>query len=356
MYTLTMALKAVPDISISAIVLNEGKLAVELHKAGIETTVIDESQYGFFSILRQIKDNMKGKDIDILHSHRYKENILGSLLKRDGLVKYLVQTVHGLGEPFTGIKILKTKIISWLNIYFTNKYYDKVITVSNDIQGQLQNKINPEKMITIHNSIDAAKTKPIKPPSDIKKEFGIDENMPVIGSVGRMVPVKGFDLFLKAAKKISESKPDIRFLLVGDGPMKTELEVQAKELGLGSKVIFPGFRNDVIDIINCFDIFIISSYHEGIPMVVLEAMALGKAIVSTSVGGMVEILINGESGLLIDSGNFSALAEGCLKVFESSSLKSKLQRKACERIEEKFDINAHIIRINKLYYGLVNQA
>ena len=250
MYTLVMSLKTLPDINISAIVLNEGKLAAKLRDAEIEVAVIEESKNSFFQILNQIKKVLRNKNIDILHTHRYKENILGALLKKSGIVQHLIQTVHGINEPLKVIKKLKAKSYSYLNLYYTRKYFDKVLTVSFDIQNKMSGRINPDRLVTIHNAIDPASLTIKRTADKIRKELRVKENQPIIGTAGRMVPIKGYNVFLDMAKIILEKKPDARFLLVGDGLLKQELEDMAKKLGIEKEVIFPGFRDDIIDVKN----------------------------------------------------------------------------------------------------------
>jgi len=354
MYTLVMSLKTLPDINVSAIVLNEGKLAVKLRDAGLEVAVIEESKNNFFRILRHIKDILNNKNIDILHTHRYKENILGALLKKNGIVQHLIQTVHGINEPLKGIKILKAKLYSYLNLYYTRKYFDKVLTVSFDIQNKMSGRIDPDRLVTIHNAIDPDSLTIKRTADKIREELGIEENQPIIGTAGRMVPIKGYDIFLDMAKIILEKKPESRFLLVGDGPLKQELEDIAQKLGIENMVIFPGFRDDIIDIINCFDIFVISSYHEGIPMVLLEAMALRKAVVATSVGGINEIIENDVSGILVNPGDAKALSEACIKVMDNINLKKNLEIEAKRRIDMEFSSNILKTRVLNLYQEIIN--
>lgn len=353
MYTLITALKAMPELYISSIVLNEGKLVEKLRSAGAEVFVIEERKNGFFQILDLIKDSLRNKKIDILHTHRYKENILGAMLKKYGLIPHLIQTVHGIGEPFKGIRSVKAKIYSHLNFHYTKRYFDKVLTVSQDIQNVLSRKMDSDKFVTIHNAINPANLKVTKTPDEIRNDLGIKNNENIIGTAGRMVPVKGYDIFLDMAKIIISKKTETRFLLIGDGPLLEGLRKKAQEIGLESEVMFLGFRDDIIDIINCLDIFVISSYHEGIPMVLLEAMALKKAVVSTAVGGINEIVKNNVSGLLVGSGDAATLADNCIEILENMDVKIELGIAAANRIKEEFSIETQKSRVLSLYREVV---
>lgn len=356
LYSLLMSLKRVPFLDISVIILNEGKLAEKLRKSNFSVRVIEESKYTFFKIFSLVKNELKHKGIDILHTHRYKENVLGGMLKKRCKIKRLVQTVHGLSEPFTGIKRLKIYLYSKLNQYFTSNYFDKVLTVSFDMQKKLSRIIAVDRLITIHNAINTAALKVERTKDEVKEELGIGKDHPIIGSVGRMVPIKGYDVFLKAARLIFQAKPEVRFILAGDGPLKTELERKTEDMGLGSAVKFLGFRNDILEIINCFDIFVVSSYYEGIPIVLLEAMALKKATVATGVGGVKEIIEDGTSGFLVESGNADGIASACVKFLDNPEIMKKAGIEAKKRVEDEFSVEIQKERLLRLYNEMIGRA
>lgn len=355
-HSLLVSLRGVPYLDISVITLNEGKLAENLRQSGFEVRVIEESKHTFFKILGLLKKELKGKEIDILHTHRYKENVLGGMIKRRCKIKRLVQTVHGLSEPFTGIRKLKIHLYSKLNQYFTRNYFDKVVTVSFDMQTKLSRIIAADKLITIHNAIDITRLKIERTKDEVKQELGISKDHPIIGSVGRMVPIKGYDVFLKAAQLILEVRPQTRFILAGDGPLKSKLERKATNMGLESAVRFIGFRNDISEIINCFDIFVVSSYYEGIPIVLLEAMALNKATVATRVGGIKEIIEDSVSGFLVESGDFESIASICMRLLDNAQIRGKVEIEGKKRIAEEFSVEIQKERVLKLYNELMNRT
>ncbi len=355
-HSLLVSLRGVPYLDISVITLNEGKLAENLRQSGFEVRVIEESEHAFFKILGLLKKELKGKEIDILHTHRYKENMLGGMIKRRCKIGRLVQTVHGLSEPFTGIKKLKINLYSKWNQYFTSNYFDKVLTVSFDMQEKLSRIIAADKLITIHNAINISRLNVERSADEVKEELGISKGHPIIGSVGRMVPIKGYDVFLKAAQLILEVRPQTRFILAGDGPLKSELERKAANMGLRSAVKFLGFRSDILEIINCFDIFVVSSYYEGIPIALLEAMALNKATVATRVGGIEEIIEDNVSGFLVESGDAEGIASVCVKLLDNAQIRGKVEIEAKKRIAEEFSVEIQKERVLKLYNELMNRT
>jgi L-malate glycosyltransferase len=356
LFTVLDSMKTEPGVGISVILLNDGKLAQKLRESGFDTRVIDENKYGFFQIRKMIAEHLLDRKVDIIHSHRYKENILAALVKRKCGVKALVQTVHGTTEHFTGWKMLKARLYTALNNYYTKKYFDRILPVSYDIAHELASWYGPERLVTIHNAVDMDKIESTRSADDVRNEFGLDSNDRVIGTAGRMVPVKGYDLLLEAAAMMLDSQPSVRFLLAGDGPERTALERKCRDLHLDAKVQFIGFRDDITDIINCLDLFVMSSHHEGIPMVLLEAMALKKPVVCTSVGGIKEIVEDGISGLLVEPGDARRLAESCLSMLDDSELRMKLGTAARKRISDEFSTGMQKKRLMTVYGDLMERS
>ena len=350
-YALLCSLRETVDIS--AIVLNEGKLAERLRSAGIDTHVIPETDNGFFELKRMIADKLRDIRPDILHTHRYKENILGALLKH--LAGHLVQTVHGLHEGFSGLRKCKMSVYMSLNKFYTRRRFSAIIAVSEEIKKHLAGLYGEQRVVAIHNAISINDQQPTESPLEVKKKLGIRPDQIVIGAVGRLVPVKAFDIFLKAARSISEKFPDAVFVIAGDGPLMSSLTALSRELGIDNKVVLTGFRNDILNLMNSFDIFIISSHHEGIPISALEAMAMKKAIVSTSVGGMPEILEDSHSGLLVEPNNADAIADGCVRILNDQQLRADIEIGARSRVENKFSIAIQRENIVNLYTGLISE-
>jgi L-malate glycosyltransferase len=354
MYTLLEALSLIPELTISAVVLNQGKLTEKLKGIGIDVTVLDESRYGFYRLRQMLIDTFRGKHIDLIHSHRYKENILAGSIKNKCNIKRLVQTVHGASEPHGGLASLKSRAYTVANRIMTRRYFDRIIAVSDDIRLQLIHHYPASKLQTIHNAVNPLKIRPVKTIEAVKCEFNIPVNAPIIGAIGRMVPIKAYDLFLGMAGEIFKTYPQARFMLIGDGPQKTLLQDMAAKMNIADRVIFPGFRDDIVDIINAFDIFVISSFHEGVPMALLEAMALKKAVVSTAVGGIKEVIQDGVSGLLVPSQAPQALSDACLRILGDDDLRHRLETAAARRVDEEFSIYTLRERVLRLYKEMVN--
>ncbi len=351
-HALLSSLQQEPDLNLFAVVLNEKKLAAQLRQAGVETLVVDETRHGFAQIFKILKEKLSGRNIDILHSHRYKENILAGRLKKAGLTRFLVQTVHGTGEQFKGLSLLKMKLYTFLNLRQTRRHFDRIIAVSYDIARHLQSKLPLEKVLTIHNAVDLGRLQPLRNATETRKALKISDTAPLLGTAGRLVPVKGYDIFLEAARIILQDKPQATFLIAGDGPLREALQQKAAALGIDGSVRFMGFREDILDIVNSLDIFIMSSHHEGIPMILLETMALKKPVVCTAVGGIKEIIEDNLSGLLVKPGDVKALALACLIILNRPETAVKIGRGARLRVENEFSIIIQKKRVLELYRQL----
>lgn len=325
-----------PDVKLRAILFNEGRLAHELRQCGVRVTVIDETKRNFVDILKELHILFGNNRIDILHTHRYKENILGSVAARLRGVPHVVRTVHGLSEPLRGWARIKGCFYGKLDKLALVWLTDRIIGVSRKIVESLEELgVRRSKIRCIHNGIDVNRLIAVKDARETRNDLGIDPNTIVIGTVGRLMPVKGQEYLIRAAKIMGRDRA-AKFLIVGTGPLKDDLAALARNLGIEADVLFLGQRDDIYDLINAMDIFILPSIDEGIPMVILEAMSLSKPIIATCVGGIPEIITDGVNGLLVEPKNEQRLAEACLHLIRDYGNAKQLGLRANKVAQEKF--------------------
>lgn len=287
--TLITALHSQCDVMVA--LMNHGELEKRLKQAGISTTVIDEQHFSSFNITRRLVSTIEQFQPDIIHTHRQKENILGSfanLIANKSLThrKASVRTTHGAPEhKATGLK----KGIIWLDNFCGKYLQDAIISVSQDLHLYLKKIFPAEKIHIIQNGVDLDALCKAKPAEDISAHSSAQFH---IGIIGRLEPVKRVDLFLRAAQLLiaQHSSISFRFHVIGDGRLKEELIALARELEITSQVIFHGHRSDSINAIAAMNLVIMCSDHEGTPMTALEALALGKPLIAHNVGGLSEIL------------------------------------------------------------------
>ena len=173
--------------------------------------------------------------------------------------------------------------------------------------------IAASKLRTIYNGLDLQLTRNESPPA-LRRELGLDAGDVIIGTAARLEDQKGLDLLLEAAPQIVRELPRARFVIVGGGSQEQALRAQAQRLGLGDRVVVTGYRVDGIDLMTTFDCFVQTSHWEGMPMALLEAMALGTPIVATAVGGVPEVVDDGKTGLLLRSRDARLLADALIGV------------------------------------------
>ena len=325
----------------SVILFNEGRLAEELRKLSLSVTVISEKHHNFLTIAYRLAKAFRYIRPDIVHTHKYKDTILGATVARCMGVPHVVRVVHGMSEPFRGLRNLKMIFYTMVDRLVTGRLIDKVIAVSSDIENTLVQIYRAKRVLRIHNGIDLEAVQVMTQRREKRKEWRIDEQSALIGTVGRLVPVKGHTVLLEALRILHESNRTVKLLIVGDGPLRGQLEREVRNLGLERSVIFAGHQAQSYDFINMMDVFVLPSLHEGIPMVLLEALALQRPVVATCVGGIPEIISQGETGLLAQPADAVSLAESIRQFIEDRSRAVRVGKAGRTRVEKEF--NAQIM-------------
>jgi glycosyltransferase involved in cell wall biosynthesis len=247
-----------------------------------------------FKIARSVR---RGR-VDLVHAHQYTPFFYGVLAKiLTGAP--LIFTEHGRAYP--DVAGIRRRVFN----RFFSRLVNRVTAVSLAVRESLdrvERGFDPESIEIIHNGIDLDLYPPL---GDLQREearrrLGLPAPAPVIGTVGRLHPVKNHALLLRAFRMVLFDHPEAVLVVVGDGPERVRLEALADDLGVRSAVRFLGTRSDVGRILPAFDVFALSSFSEGMPMTLIEAMAASVPIVSTAVGGIAEIVRNGREGVLID--------------------------------------------------------
>lgn len=352
-YNLLSKLKEEPNLKIIALSLNDGILANKLRDAGIETHVISETDNSFAGIFFKAFRLLKRRKIDIIHSHRYKENILALLLGKMVGVKSLITTMHGLSEPPLQKNSTSTsKVVGFktkIDYYILNNYFARVVAVSQEMKKVLLEKyhFNSDKVHVIYNGIPLPFVQRSMPsaPCSMPSSFHI-------GTVGRMVPVKDFNLFLEIASEIKKQTNNVHFSILGDGPLKEPLTQKAKDLKLNGCLEFLPMTPDPMPYYNSLDLYLNTSVHEGIPLSILEAMSCAKPVVAPKVGGIPEIISDGENGVLLEAREPKKIADLCLRLMRDKEIRKDLGLTALERVNSNFSHSIMAETYNHLYKHL----
>jgi len=340
------------DLEVSAVLLNEGRLAGTLRDAGISTCVIPESRHNPLSIAAQLAEHLKRDAIDLVHTHKWKDNVVAAIATIGGPVRWHVRTIHGSVEPFTWFKALKARGVRALDHVANRWAVDRIVTVSRDLTHEFAARFGVDKVAYIQNGIDLDHVHVTRRPGELRADLGLPPNAPVVGTMGRLVSVKALDVFLRAARVISDRRPDVTFVIAGSGPLEPTLLTLARNLDL-QNVLFLGHRDDSYDVLRLMDVFVLPSLNEGIPMVLLEALALARPVVASRVGGIPDIVEHETSGLLSEPGNAHDVAQKCLSLLDDQERAQRLGMQGRSRIEERFSAGVMASTMADVYRTLV---
>ena len=296
----------------------------------------------------------------IVHTHTSKAGVLGRWAAWFCRTPVIIHTPHG--HVFYGYYGRFVTQIFKIMERVTALVTDRIITLTDrEKQEHINFKIAPpEKFITIHSGVDTKRFFEIAVADTkrLKMEFNIPDDFMIIGTVGRLIGIKGHKYFIQAAHKVIKSlQPSefkiqnyigIKFIIVGDGPLMTYLKREANLLGISDSVIFTGWRADVPAVMSVFDIFVLPSLNEGMGRVLVEAMLLKKPIIASNVGGIPDLIRNGENGILIPPASPDKLAEAIIDLIKSKDKRNRMGERG-RFIAESYSDKAMVEEIENLY-------
>jgi len=333
LFTLVKALHARSDTAISVVLLNYGRLEQELKSASINVIVLDESKLNGFQILRQLTRIIQEQNPDVVHTHRLKENILGSIAAFISGKTASLRTAHGAPEHRPPWWKLPKRMLYLLDRLCGRHLQDKIVAVSSDLASILEKNIPAAQIRVIENGIDLATIHrdypSFAPQINSQRTFKV-------GLAGRLVAVKRVDIFIQTARHLMVEYPDLdaSFHIYGDGPMRRELENLCQASGTNNIVHFEGHCDNLLKELQQLDVLLMTSDHEGLPMVLLEAMALETPIIAHATGGIPQLLDRGTSGILVHEQNGAVYAKEIDKLLNSPESRLKITSNALQHVTE----------------------
>ena len=198
--------------------------------------------------------------------------------------------------------------------------------------------IDRSRIVVVHDGIDVERIEGI-PPIDIHAEYWLPRGAPVVVNVGALVAHKGQRHLVDAVALVMREVPDVHVVIFGEGELRAALEKQIKHLGLDKRILLPGFREDVLSLVKSADLFVMSSVTEGLGSAVLDAMAMGLAVVGTRAGGIPEAVVPGVTGLIVEPGEPQPLADAIVRLLEDPGLRQKYGEAGRERVGERFGVD-----------------
>jgi len=332
LFTLVKTLHFGHGIQVSVILFNHGALEEKLLRAGIPVHVVDESRLNILQLIHAIHKVIRKEEPDVIHTHRIKENILVSLIGLLPGTPPSLRTVHGALEHPPSVRQPIKRAIHFMHWVCGRFIQRRVIAVSDDLGAALKTDFPANRVRVIENGLDL----------DIIQHYantnnlvtGADRNHIAVGIAGRLVPVKRVDLFIETAHYLMTHHPDrnIVFHIFGDGPLHDELVELSKKLGTTGTVVFEGHKSNILENLKNLDMLLMTSDHEGLPMVLLEAMALQVPVIAHAVGGIPSLLENGSCGILVRDQTASAYAREFIRLADSDEMRIAIKKSALERV------------------------
>ena len=291
----------------------------------------------------------------IVHTHTYKAGILGSWAAKMAGVPIIIHTPHG--HIFFGhFSPLVTRCFMIIE-RLTAAVVDRMVALT---EGERRDYVafsvaSPDKMATIHSGVNIDQFMKVKRNGrEKKRSLGLDTNGFVVGTIGWLLPIKGPMYLLKAMAEIWHTHPDIQLVYVGKGDLEEGVKAEAYRTGVSDKVKFLGWRDDIPEIMQVLDIFILPSLNEGMGRVLVEAMASGKPIVASNVGGIPDLVKDGHNGFLVGPGDVNGLSLAIKKLIEDEQLCLKMGAKG-RAMARNYGVEEMIKKIDDLYTSLYQE-
>lgn len=290
----------------------------------------------------------KREKVTVWHGHDYKTNAIGLLLKRFWPMR-LVTTVHGWVRHTS-----RTPLYYRIDQLCLPRY-ERVICVSDDLlEVCLAAGVPAKNCILLENGIDTAEYTRQRTIADAKAALGLPREGFVIGAVGRLSGEKGFDVLIRSTQALVARGLDVRLVIVGDGGERANLEQLARELNVSDRVRLAGWQADVRPYFEAMDVFALSSLREGLPNVLLEAMALEVPIVSTRVNGVPRLVQDGRNGFLVNAGDLEGLTTALAGLVKNDSLRELFRQAGRRTVETRYNFATRMQRLKRLYDELLH--
>lgn len=317
-----------------------GELAEEVNE-GIKVILAGRKVKRFdYSLIFKLAQIFKKEKVGLVHTHNMGPLIYGTLAARLAGVPIVINTRHGRANK-------KCNRVIWgMN--------DAIITISEDARREILkwNHINEEKVRVIYNGIEINKfhfSNKQCSVIEIRKELNLQKDTYIIGIVARLAIEKDHKTLIKAFRNIVNSNINAELVIVGGGSCERDLKNIAKKENIMGRVKFLGFRDNIPKILTIFDVFVLSSVMEGISITLLEAMAAGKPVVATNVGGNPEVIVDGVTGFLVPPKKPDEMALSIIKILQESKLAKKMVDAGRKRVEEKFSLDRMVNEYMGIY-------
>ena len=345
-------------VRLSLAVFADGRLAAEARRLNVAVFCLPKRFRGDPGPLWGLVRLIRRQRVDIVHTHMTSGNVYGRIAARLALGRRLISTLHHVDRenlPFLP-PVLQ-------HLFFDGDIRmagmcDRVIATSEHLRRSLiAGGMSERKVVTILNGVNLDSIgKGPRAADELRQELGLARGTPVVGIIGRLVPVKNHALFLRAARAILDRGVRARFVLVGDGPLRGPLRALAHDLELDEHVVFAGFRADVMTLLPIFDLCVLSSNSETSAYGVSEPMAMGRPVVATAVGGVPELIDHGIDGWLCPPRDVVALADGVCALLADPAAAAAMGERAARKVRERLSLDRMADQVEEVYRQLIPEG
>ena len=292
---------------------------------------------------------LRQHQIDLVHTQLEFANIMGTLAARLEQIPTLC-TLHTFEDIDQSAKTTRRVRLMWQVL---RRFSQRIIAVSEEIRQYhiRQAYFDPDKIITLYNGINLSRFRQL--PGSTRDDLGIPSDAPLLLTVAVLRQPKGIQYMIEAMLAILTAVPDTRYVIVGDGEYAQPLQQLAQQQKVSDRIIFTGIRHDVPQLLAASDLFVLPTLLDALPTVLIEALAAGKPIVASDVGGVPEIVVHGRNGLLVPPAQPDELAQACLQLLLNGEMRAAMGCVGQEVAAQRFDIRNQVKRLGDIYLEIL---
>jgi len=328
------------------------RVSVAAREMGIPVSVLPSLGAVDPLLVAGTRRHLSRRGPDLVHAHGLKADVLAVAAWPDR-ARHVLATAHGWLS-----RTRRERLYEALDCWALRRM-GAVISHSRAYRRRLiERGIRPGRIRLVPSGVDVSEQKGAGPAgrTNMRARWGAARSDLAIGIIGRLSPEKGHDVFLRAAEIVAQEEPRARFIIVGEGELRRDLEARAARSPIAARVVITGFIEQMADVYRALDVVVSASHLEAMPRVILEAMAMGRAIVATAAGGTTDLVRDGETGFLIPPGDAQALADRILRVAGNARLRGRFGAAARRRAETAFSLDARAEALVRIYEDTAHGA
>ena len=330
-----------------------GEVQGEFSRLGMQIVDFSDRRDGSGSVVGRIRDYVLAHQISIVHTHSPRTRLAAARVLMGTRRALHLATEHLLYEPRDRRWGLIYTLLDRLTLYLP----DHTVAISEEMYRRVAALpgLSARRVTAIRNAIDCESYYVPDQRDPCRWEFGLAGKAPVIGYTGRIVKQKRLDLLLEGFSLVLARYPQAHLVIVGDGQLRPELQAYADSLDVSHAVTWTGFRRDIPRLLAAMDLYIQPSANEGLPLSILEAMAAGKAVIATDVGGAQEVLTHQKTGILIPPGSSLAIGAAVVDLLNHPDKRAALAQAAREHVVQEFGVQRMVEGYRRIYETLASQ-